>query len=130
MGLTDGDLIVDPPNQHLVEAAETYENLPEFNSVGDVDIETFNNLNDSIGDYVRLFETKHEIMLDYWVADLVGTIGVFGDYFIDFETIRIDLERSVEHGLFFEWYDLTLDLSLREEPTMNYYSYINGLRPQ
>lgn len=127
------------------EQTEAYNNWCEFkklpipkkmevteeqnNFIGDVSISLFDNLNNSIKKYVELFEKKHEIELDFWVANFVGTIGCFSnEYYIDFETIRLDLEKDVPKDVFFNWYDLTLDLGMRNEPIINYYSYLKGVR--
>ena len=80
----------------------------------------------AVEDYVAAFEEKHDITLDYWVADFVGTIAVFGDYFISLEDIRLDIDNEVDKTLFFKWYDLSLELALNNEPVINYYSYLKS----
>ena len=97
--------------------------------IGGVSISLFDNLNNSIKKYVELFEKKHEIELEFWVADLVGTIGCFSnEYYVDFETIRLDLEKDVPKNVFFNWHDLTLELGMNDEAVVNYYSYLKGVR--
>ena len=83
-----------------------------------------------IQEYVNVFCKKHDIQFDYWVADLSGTICQMGDFFINFEDIRLDLETDQPKNQIFEWYEVTLDLALKNKPTCNYYSWINGFRPK
>jgi len=86
--------------------------------------ETKNLLNEAISKYVANFCDKHELEFDYWVAGLTGTIGVFGDYFFNFEDIRLDLEKDVPEHKIFEWYDLSLELGMQNEPIINYYTWL------
>lgn len=97
---------------------------------GSVPIDLFLDLNNSIGEYVKLFEKKHGLSFDFWAADMVGTVACFSDYYIDFEDIRLDLEKDAPKGLFLEWYDITLDAHLSKERIINYYSYLKGFRPK
>lgn len=90
-----------------------------------------NNLEKSIQEYIDLFCKKQDIEFDYWVANLSGTIGVFGDYFLSFEDIRLDLETDQPVNAIFEWYEENLNLSTKEFGyNINYYSWIKGSRPE
>ena len=82
----------------------------------------------AIMDYVYYFARKHDLMFDYWVADKVGEVACFGDYFVNFSDIRLDLEEDVPENIFFEWYDFTMDLGLKDKPIINYSSYLKGAR--
>ena len=86
-----------------------------------------NRLNGLIAEYVSLFENKHNLQFDFWVSTEPGTIGCFGDYYIDFSTIRYDLEAELPENLFIEWYDITLASHTREEPYINYKSYVKSI---
>ena len=99
-----------------------------MDKIGDVNVDLFLDLNNCIQEYLNIFCDKHGIEFDYWVADLIGTIGCFGDYFISFEDIRLDLEKGINKDEFFKWYDMTLELALEEKYTINYYSYIKGFK--
>ena len=55
-----------------------------------------NRLEGLISEYINIFEKKHNMVLDFWVDDEVGTIACFGDYYIDFSTIRYDIEQKVD----------------------------------
>ena len=92
------------------------------------DTKLHKDLINNINEYTKLFCEKHDLYFDYWVADLVGGICCFSnDYFAGFDDIRLDLENEVPKDVFFEWYDLTLDLGLKGKPTISYYLYLNKL---
>lgn len=96
-------------------------------NIGGVSISLYNELEMSIKNYIELFEKKHELSFDFWVADLSGTIACFSmDYYVSFEDVRLDLEKDVPKDLFFEWYNLAIDLGLEGEPIINYYSFLKG----
>lgn len=91
--------------------------------------------------YIKAFEQKHDYYFDYWVADQVGTIACFGDYFIDFEQIRYDIDNDVPRGKFIEFYDAQLDWAMirnevetlidqlkeyRNKPYPNYHHWLKG----
>ena len=96
-------------------------------NIGGVGISLYNKLETSIKKYVELFAIKHEMEFDFWVADLSGTIACFSmDYYVNFEDIRLDLEKDAPKDLFFEWYDLALDLHTEDKPHINYYSFLKS----
>lgn len=110
-------------------AADVYEYLVKKLNQDENSGSLFESLNSSIQNCVNIFCSKHELELDFWVADLVGTVGCFSnEYYIDFETIRLDLEKDIPKDVFFTWFDLTLDLEMKDEPIVNYYSYLKGVR--
>jgi len=78
-----------------------------------------------VKDYIKLFSKKHEIELDFWVADQIGTVASFGDYFFDFETIRLDLDYDVPPEHLFRWYEHSLEEHVKSGCTMNYYTYLS-----
>ena len=83
---------------------------------------------DLVMSYIREFEDKHTITFDFFVGKNVGQIAMFGDYYIDFDDIRLDIDKNVNESLFFEWYDITVSRALEEKPTVNYESYVMGFR--
>lgn len=98
--------------------------------IGNINNKLYTKLNSAIQEYVNIFEKKHEIIFDFWVSDDVGTIACFSNtYYISFDDIRYDLERGVDSQLFFEWYDLALELHSNKEQNINYSSYVMGYRP-
>lgn len=106
---------------------QTLKNKNKALHIGSVSISLYNTLEMSIKNYIELFEKKHELSFDFWVADLSGTIACFSmDYYVNFEDIRLDLEKDVPNDLFFEWYDLAMDLGLEDKPIINYYSFLKS----
>ena len=106
---------------------QTLKNKNKALRIGSVSISLYNTLEMSIKNYIELFEKKHELSFDFWVADLSGTIACFSmDYYVNFEDIRLDLEKDVPNDLFFEWYDLAMDLGLEDKPIINYYSFLKS----
>ena len=84
--------------------------------------------NDIVMSYIIEFEEKHTITFDFFVGKNVGQVAMFGDYYIDFDDIRLDIDKNVNESLFFEWYDGTTSRALEEKPTVNYESYVMGFR--
>ncbi len=74
--------------------------------------------------YIKAFEEKHELQFEFWVADDIGTIANFNDYYIDYEVIRHDIDNNIKKGKFLEWYDLVVG----KEFTINYTSFLKGAR--
>lgn len=64
------------------------------------------------------------------MVDIPGTIGSFGDYFFGFEDIRLDLETNQPEKEIFKWYDANLELGMRNQPGINYHTWIKGFRPE
>lgn len=102
-----------------------YRDMNRKNNFRGVSNELYKKLNDSIHEYVDLFCIKHNLYFEFWVADLTGTICCLSnEYYVNFEDIRLDLEKSADKHLFFEWYDKSLEQSMNKEPTINYYTYL------
>lgn len=75
--------------------------------------------------YVKLFEKKHDVYFEFWVLDRTGTIACFSnEYYIDFDDLRLDLEENISKKMFFAWYELALNLGLKNEPIINYRTFI------
>lgn len=54
--------------------------------------------------YVNAFAEKHEFDFDGWVGDYVGEIACFGDFFVNFDDIRIDIDTNQHVSMFSKWY--------------------------
>ncbi len=78
--------------------------------------------------YVRAFEKKHEMYFDYFVLDNVLSFAMFGDYYINISDVVLDIDRNVPEKIFIKWYDITLDLAMRDKPTINYATYLNNYK--
>ena len=96
------------------------------------------NYHDSVRRIVELFFEKQLDREEYdefdynfdvdWVggsfAD-VGTCFSWGDYYINFSDIVLDITSEASKGLFFEWYDYSME-SVHNR--INYNSWVMGLR--
>jgi len=62
--------------------------------------------------YLKTFVDKHDYEYDpdYWVGNSVGTVISIADYYVDMETIRIDIDRNAPVDEFVKWYDYSLRL--------------------
>ena len=77
-------------------------------------------LEENIKTYIDIFCRKHGIKFNGWVGGQSGTIGLFNDYYFDFENIRLDLETNQPEDRIFKWYDYDLEA----DEHINYYSWI------
>ena len=98
------------------------------------------NYHDSVRRIVELFFEKQLDKeefdeFDYdddvaWVGGrpaYIGTCFSWADYHINFSDIVIDITSEAPKGLFFEWYDYTME-SVHNR--INYNSWVMGLRPE
>ncbi len=80
--------------------------------------------------YVEEFIKKHELTTDDdWVGNEVGGIVTIGDCFINFDDIRLDIDKNAPKHCFFKWYYETLDYINEKGTTegcVNYKSYLMG----
>jgi hypothetical protein len=61
-------------------------------------------------EYLEAFCLKHDLYVDYdWVGKNVGGVVTIGDYFINFDDIRLDIDQNAPEPCFFKWYDVALD---------------------
>ena len=82
------------------------------------------NLDKAIQDYVDRFCDKYDFQFFGWISNDTGTIGLFNDYYFDFEVVRLDLENDIPKRLLIEWYDLTIELHYAGKNTINYKSFL------
>lgn len=74
--------------------------------------------------YVNAFEEKTELVFEDWVGRDVGGIGLFSDYFINFDVIRYHIDNDINNDLFFSWYDNSIERAMKKDHIMNYPSYL------
>ncbi len=60
--------------------------------------------NKIVNKYCKIFAKKHEIDFDGWVADRVGEIANFGDYFFDFREIKFCIDNDISFDYLSDWY--------------------------
>jgi len=75
------------------------------------------NFEKAVHSYVKAFTKKHEIEFEYWIGDVAGTVGEFGDYYFNFEDVRHDIDTDQPKDNIFLWYDECLE---SKEITPNY----------
>lgn len=76
--------------------------------------------------YIKEFEKKQEVELEYWVGDEVGGICSFGDVlFFSFDDIRLDIDTNQPKGQIIDWLYDTME---HNGDRMNYKSWSMGLR--
>jgi len=81
-------------------------------------------LEKTIQQYIEAFEDKHDCEFDFWVADKIGEIATFGDYFFDFRDIRADLEEDAPKYLIWEWYDEQIENDLNKGHSVSYETWL------
>ena len=87
-------------------------------------------LEETLMAYIRLFEEKHELDLQYIVNDDIMGVLDFGDvYFFNTSDVVYDIDHDLPKGLILQWAEDSIDDS--KNPTrqiINLYSYAKGLR--
>lgn len=70
----------------------------------------------AVNNYLKAFCEKHEY--DYeeaaasWVGNNVGECVFIADYYVDFATIKTDIDNNAPIGEFVAWYDYTLRIGM------------------
>lgn len=88
------------------------------------------NYEKACNDYLKAFCEKHDF--DYedaktsWVAGIVGTTCMCGDYFVQLEDLILDVENEAEESEFFKWYDYSCECSELGIFSPNYGSWLKG----
>ena len=54
--------------------------------------------------YVKKLEMQYNMYFDFWVADEVGGVALFGDFFIGYDDIRYLVDNYIPFNLFLAWY--------------------------
>ena len=80
-------------------------------------------------EYIDMFCEKQGLHFDGWVNNDVGEVALFNSgYYIMFDTIRLDIDKSAPMGEILKWYDLTYDGPFKEVEWFNYNTYLMGYR--
>lgn len=82
-------------------------------------------LEDTINEYISLFEEKQEMYLDFWTGDDIGGTAFMADCYFDFQDIRYDLETNQEKGEIIDWHWHVTD---KKNVYMNYSSWCMGAK--
>lgn len=75
-------------------------------------------------EYVEIFCKKQELDFEYWVANIVGDIAVYGDYFFNFQDIVWDINSNQPKGRIIDWYNESLE---NPKNSINYFSYTKSI---
>lgn len=80
--------------------------------------------------YIRLFEEKHDVDLQYIINDDIMGILDFGDVYVFNATdVVYDIDRDLPKGLILQWAEDSIDDSKNPtRQTINLHSYAQGLR--
>ena len=80
--------------------------------------------------YIRLFEEKHDVKLQYAVDDNITGVLDFGDvYIFDITDVIYDIDHDLPKGLILQWAKDSVDDSKNPtRQTINLHSYAKGLR--
>ena len=87
-------------------------------------------LEETLMAYIRLFEEKHDVDLQYIVNDEIMGVLDFGDeYFFNTTDIVYDIDHDLPKGLILQWAKDSIDDSKNPaRQTINLQSYAMGLR--
>jgi hypothetical protein len=67
------------------------------------------NYNKSVNAYIKEFERRYEVELDYWISDEIGGIAAFGDYTFNFIDIKYAIDKSIKYRYLIDWYNFIFD---------------------
>lgn len=82
-----------------------------------------------VGDYMDQFCKKNDMSLEFWVADDVGGVACVSDHFLNFQDIRLAVDRDLPAGMVAEWYE-TMSFAYHPEGMhINLASWAAGIRP-
>lgn len=87
-------------------------------------------LEETLMAYIRLFEEKHDVDLQYIINDDIMGVLDFGDvYFFNTTDVVYDIDHDLPKGLILQWAEDSADDSKNPtRQTINLHSYAKGLR--
>ena len=87
-------------------------------------------LEDILKSYIRKFEAKHDVEMQYAVDDDITGVLDFGDvYFFNTTDVVYDIDHDLPKGLILQWAKDSVDDSKNPtRQTINLHSYAKGLR--
>lgn len=88
------------------------------------------NYDKACNEYIEYFSKKQYMQFEFWVADEVGGVACFGDYFFSMTDIILDIESAQPTGFILDWQNEISDQDPTDDKSIfiNYRSYIKGLR--
>lgn len=83
-----------------------------------------------VDEYIALFEKKHKIELEFWVADDKSGTACFGDImFFNISDIMFDIDNNLPKNLILDWLNDSVEFS-ETKGYINLESYSKGVRFQ
>ena len=80
--------------------------------------------------YLHLFCEKHGFNVEhpdtYWVANDIGGVAFIGDYFVDMDTMRYDIDHDIAEDQWIRWYDYSFECSALRLKSPNFQSWLKG----
>lgn len=80
--------------------------------------------------YLHLFCEKHGFNAEhpntYWVTNDIGGVAFIGDYAVDMETIRYDIDHDVPKEQWIKWFDYSSECCTLGLTYPNFRSWIKG----
>lgn len=79
--------------------------------------------------YLRLFAEKHGFDWNDcdWVSEDAGGVACLGDFFVDMNVIKDDIDMNAPKEEFFRWYDYSTEVEFLDLPKRcNYRSWLKG----
>lgn len=77
--------------------------------------------------YIDFFCEKQGVSLEYWAAGIVGGVACFGDTYLNFEDVRLDVDSHAPLTEIFIWYDQSIEAHTKGDVVPNYQSYLMGI---
>lgn len=82
-----------------------------------------------VDEYIRLFEKKHKLELEFWVSDDKTDVACFGcTYYFHVSDIMYDINNNLPKRLILNWLDDNVEYHKRKGLNINLHSYFKGMR--
>jgi hypothetical protein len=80
--------------------------------------------------YLHLFCEKHGFNAEYpdtcWIANNIGGVAFIGDYLVDMETMRYDIDNDIPEDQWIKWYGYSFECTALGLTSPNYKSWLKG----
>lgn len=84
---------------------------------------------DVVEGYMDAFCKKHDVTVDHWPGnDIGGVCGLSNDTFLNFDDIRMDIDRDLPKQMIWEWYYAELEAHWAGVGSVNLDHWSNGAR--
>lgn len=82
---------------------------------------------DACNEYLIAFAQKHDFDSYYWIADRIGEIADFNEFYsVDMADIRTDIDMDAPEPEFIKWYEYCLDAIELHLTHPNFRSWLHG----